>query len=133
MAKRSYQKEKELPKKTNFLFPKSSGQDFGEQKNFSKLSELGQSIISKFVKDNQEKELKLKKKGEEIISYKYSKPTPKYNPWKFSNHIIKEFSTPTGDKIHSFKTEQKRKFLIQEPFRIPKSIGENFEKSVKLI
>jgi hypothetical protein len=133
MAKRSYQKVKDLPKQRDFVFPSSSGHDFGEQKNLSKLSELGHSIISKFVKDNQEKESTLKKKEEEIVKYKYSKPEPKYNPWKFSNHIIKEFSIPSGDKIHSFKTEPKRKFLIQEPFRIPKSTGDNFEKSVKLI
>jgi hypothetical protein len=133
MAKRSYEKEKDLPKQTNFVYAKSCGHEFGEQKNLSKLSELGRSIVSKFVKENQEKESQLKKKEEDIVAYKYSKPPPKYNPWKFSNHIINEFSTPTGDKIHSFKTEPKRKFLIQEPFKIPKRTGDNFEKSVKLI
>jgi hypothetical protein len=133
MADRSYQKEKDLPTHKNFLYAKSNGGQFGDQKDLSKLSELGRNIVSKFMKENQEKESQLKKKEEEIVTHKYSKPDPKFNPWKFSNHIIAEFSKPTVDKIHSFKTEPKKKKLIQEPFKIPKRTGNFFETSVKLI
>ena len=133
MVKRSFEKEKELPQHKNFAYAKSRGSDFGESKDLSKLSELGQSIISKFMKENEIKETTLKKKEEEIEKYKHRKHQVVVNPWMSANHIITEFSKPVGDKVVFYKKEPKRKFLIQEPFRRPKRDGEFFESGVKLI
>ena len=37
-----------------------------------------------------------------------------------------EFSIPRADEIHSFRVSKRRKFLIQEPYRIPKKEGDYF-------
>ena len=37
-----------------------------------------------------------------------------------------EFSIPHADEIHSFTVSKPRKFLIQEPYRIPKKEGDYF-------
>jgi hypothetical protein len=133
MVKRSYIKEKELPKQKDFCYTSNIGKEFGENKSMSGLSNLGQTIITRFVKENEVKEQKLKDREHEIDSIRHSKPLPEYNPWKFSNHIIKEFSVAPADKVHSFKKEKKPKFLITDPFRRPKRDGDYIEKGVKLI
>ena len=75
----------------------------------------------------------LKKKEEDLYKLKHSKPEPKVNSWKFSNHILEEFGKYEADLVHSFTEEKKKKFLIEEPYKIPKKEGDYFEKGVKLI
>ncbi len=132
MVKRSFTKEKELPMKRDFGYAKSTGKEFGAA-NMNTMGNLGRSIIEKFVSDNKIRETKLLSKEEEIEKFRVSKPTPQFNPWKFSNHIIEEFSKFPADKIHSYKKYPKEKFLITEPFRIPKKEGDYFESKLKII
>jgi hypothetical protein len=97
------------------------------------MSELGRNIISKFIKENENKETRLKQKEDEIENYRHSKPTIQYNTWKNSYNIISEFSKFPGDKVHSFRHEKKDNNYIQGPLKIPKKIGDFFEKTIKLI
>jgi hypothetical protein len=83
------------------------------------------------MKDNEDKIKISKEKEEEIYKYKHSKPPVELNPWKFTNHPLKEFSTIPADKVHSFKNNPKPKFLIEEPFRRPSNYGDYFEKEMK--
>ena len=139
MTKRSFTKEKDLPTKKNFAYTCNYGKEFsesnksGKNEDFSNLSEIGRSIITRFVKENEIRENKLKEKEEEYFEYKHSKAQVNYNPWKCSNHIIEEFSRPPGDKVVSYKKEPKKKFLIDKPFLRPKRDGDYFEKGVKII
>lgn len=85
------------------------------------------------MKENKQKETLLKEKEEEVYKYKHSRPPLNLNTWKFSNHVIEEFSAPPGDKTHLFRKEKKPTYLINEPFRRPKRDGDHFQKGVKLI
>lgn len=71
------------------------------------LSPLGQSIIEKFVQDNITKENKMNQIEQRILEYQHTKRPLQLNPWKNSFHIIKEFSLPPLDKLHSFKIVNK--------------------------
>ena len=130
MVPRSYTKSRDLPLKRDVWPTHAVGTEFDEHlkqtKSLANLSVAGQKIIDKFVKDNTKNEEKMREREKEIWEYKHSKPEIQYNPWKPSNHIITEFSVPPGDKIHSFRVEPKRKFLIQEPYLVNKRDGDYF-------
>jgi len=128
---RSFIKANELKKK-DFAYTNHHGGEFGEAK-INSLSELGRSIVSRFIKENESKESTIKLKDEEYFKYKHSKPLVNYNSWKFSNHVIEEFSKCPGDDIYAFKPWPKSKNLISQPFKRPKRDGEFFEKGIKLI
>jgi hypothetical protein len=70
---------------------------------------------------------------QEIEKYRKSKPDPFLNPWKFSNHVMGEFSMIPADKVHSFIKEKKPKCLIEDPFKIPSKYGNYFERDLKII
>lgn len=130
MVKRSYTKTVDLPLKKDIIPTHAVGMEFDEHvktnRSISKLSPYGEELISKFVKENTERENSLRQKEKELWEYKHSKPLPNINPWKPANHVITEFSVPPGDKIHSFRVEKKKEFLIKEPFLIPKKDGDYF-------
>ena len=130
MIKRSYEKIKDLPLQKDIKPGHGVGREFDElvkeNKDLSKLSTYGDKLIKKFIKENNNREKTLRKKEEELWEYRHSKPPLNINPWKPANHVITEFSVPPGDKIHSFRVEKKKPFLIQEPFRIPKKDGDYF-------
>jgi hypothetical protein len=130
MADRSFIKEKDL--KNKFMkYTRAIGDEFGNNK--SVLSDLGNRIINKFVKDNNKKEEIMLNQESELEKIRKSKPKPIMNPWKFSNHLIGEFSICPVDKIHSFEKEKKVKNLVEEPFRIPSKYGNYFEKDFKIL
>jgi hypothetical protein len=131
MVKRSYEKEKEFMFHSDFKKPKAVGSEFGDNK--AVLSRMGSSIITKFIEVNKTKEGILRHKEEELDQHRKSKPQPYINPWKYSNHIIGEFSVNPADKVHSFKKEKKKKFLIEDPFYRPSDYGNYFEKDLKII
>ena len=69
--------------------------------------------------------------NKKLKGYYHSKPHYEFNPWKFSNHIIKEFNRPPADKIHIFCSDIKDKpKYITKPFRRPKIYGDYFEKNI---
>ena len=137
LCKRSYEKETELPQKSNFVCRKLYGHNIDKYPNIKKdiytsildLGKEGKRIISKYIKDNDEKEKKIKEKEDFIYKYFHSKPPVEYNPWKFSNHIIKEFCQTPVDNVHSFShpLEPKPKYMVK-PFRRPKDNGDYFEQ-----
>lgn len=131
LTKKSYTKQSELKYK-EFVPTNSFGKEFGDT-GTNNLSQLGKKIIETFINDNKEKLQKLKEKEEEIYRIKHSKPPLQLNPWKPYNKIKGEFGQYPIDQVHSFRKERKKKFLIEEPFRIPKKDGEYFEKIVKVI
>ncbi len=107
------------------------GREFGDSK--STLSELGSSIINKFVTDNKNKIEQMQQQENDIDKYRKSKPEPFINPWKNSKHPIGEFNIIPCDKVHSFTKEKKPKYLIEEPFKIPSKYGKYLEHDIKII
>ena len=137
LCKRSYEKEIDLPQKSNFVCRRLIGHNINKYPNIKKdiytsilgLGKDGKKIISKYIKDNDEKEKKIKEKEDYIYKYFHSKPPVEYNSWKFSNHIIKEFCKTPVDNVHSFAhpMEPKPKYMVK-PFRRPKENGDYFEQ-----
>lgn len=125
-SERSFVKEKDLKYK-NVKYTNSSGKDFGSPK-MNSLSELGNSIISKFIKDNEEKERLLLQKEEDIEKYKKSKHELDLNKWKYNNKFSKDFDKVKIDTVYYFKKDPKPNYLIKDPFKIPKKDGDYFEK-----
>ena len=48
------------------------------------------------------------------------------NKWKNTYHQIESFGKYEIDKVHSFRHDKPKKFLITQPFRRPKIDGEYF-------
>ena len=98
------------------------------------MGKLGREVISKFIKDNQKIQRQMAKTEEEVYKYYHNKPPLRLNPWKFSNHIIKEFSIYPGDQIHSFRKEKpiKPSYMV-EPFRRPKDNGDYFDPHIGIL
>ena len=92
---------------------------------------MGKRIILKFIKDNEEKDKIIEEKKDFINKYFNSKPPGNYNPWKFSNHIIKEFCKTPVDKVYSFShmMEPKPNYMTK-PFRRPKVNGDYFDNNI---
>ena len=73
-------------------------------------------------------------KERQIFDYMHSKRIIKKNPWKYSNHIIEEFSRPKIDEIYKPRVEIKRKYdYTTEPFYRPKEKGDYFDKHIGII
>ena len=139
LCKRSYEKEINLPQKKNFVCRKLFGHYINKYPNIKQsfdssilnLDKDGKKIISNNIKDNEEKEKKLKEKDNFIFKYLHSKPPVEYNPWKFSNHIIKHFSIAPVDNVYSFSNEFKPKPKnMLKPFRRPKDYGDYFDTNI---
>ena len=138
LCRRSYEKEKDLPQKKIFFCKKLYNDYLNKFPNIKsslpssvKLGKLGKKIISYYIKDNEEKEKIMNQKDDYIYKYFHSKPYIEYNKWKFSNHIINEFSRSPSDKIHSFSSEIKEKpKYLAKPFRRPKIYGDYLDKNI---
>jgi hypothetical protein len=130
MTKRSYEKTKALPKQKDFIPTNGCGTYFDDHiknnRSIAALGRYGDSLIRKFIEENQRREKILKEKEKDLWEYKHSKPKVFYNTWKPTNNRMGEFMSYPIDKIHSFKQPQKKRFLIKEPFRIPKKDGDYF-------
>jgi len=139
LCKRSYEKEVDLPQKKNFVCRRLFGHNINRYPNMKSslfdsivnLDKNGKRIIGKYIKDNEKREKILKEKDDYIFKYLHSKPPVEYNTWKYSNHIIKEFSRPPVDKVHSFAADIKPtpKYMTK-PFRRPKENGDYFDKNI---
>ena len=82
--------------------------------------------MNKLINDHNKKEKEDKENEEKIWKYKHSKPPLEISGWLPFNHVKEEFSVFPADDIHSFSKEPKKKFLIEEPFLIPKKEGDYF-------
>ena len=139
LCKKSYEKEKELPQKKDFVCRNLSGDYINKYPNIRssltppnvKLGKIGKRIISYYIKNNNKNEKIMNEKDEYLYKYYHSKPYFESNPWKFSNHIIKEFNKVIIDKINSYSLEiqEKPKYMVK-PFRRPKIYGDYFDKNV---
>lgn len=137
MVKRSYAKPDSFLYKRDIYPTYAPGTEFSQHEKTNKhlmtLGSLGRNIIDKFTNQNSDLERRMRETEKSIWEYRHSKPPLDLNKWKWSNHLINEFSVSPGDKIHSFRVEKKKPFLIQEPYRIPKKEGDYFEPRVKLV
>lgn len=90
--------------------------------------------MTTFIEQNNKLEDQLRNKEKLIFQYMHSKPPVILNPWKKSNHVIKEFSIPPLDKIYSFKidTRPKPSYTVK-PFRRPKDNGDYFDKHIGIL
>ena len=98
------------------------------------LTNDGKRMITQFIKENKKVENALITNENNFFSYLHSKPPLELNKWKFSNHIIKQFSVPQLDKIYSFRTDKppKPKYMTK-PFRRPKIYGDYFYKNIGIL
>ena len=142
LCERSYQKEKLLPLKRDFTCRRLWNYELNKFPNTkSSLNEAtqnlapsGKKLIKVFINENDKREQKIKNDEEKLYIYKHSKPPIQLNSWKFSNHVIEEFSRPKADDIHGFREEIKRKYQITlEPFRRPKEQGDYFDKNIGIL
>ena len=139
LCKRSYEKEINLPQKKNFVCRKLFGDNIRQYPNIKQskkastidLGKMGKRIILKYIKNNEEKEKIIEEKKDYIYKYLHSKPPVKYNPWKFSNHVIEEFCRTPVDKVYSFShlMEPTPKYMTK-PFRRPKIYGDYFDNNI---
>ena len=139
LCRKSYEKENELPQKKDFVCRNLSGDYINKYPNIRssltppnvKLGKIGKRIISYYIKNNNKNEKIMNEKDEYLYKYYHSKPYFESNPWKFSNHIIKEFNKVIIDKINSYSLEiqEKPKYMVK-PFRRPKIYGDYFDKNV---
>lgn len=95
------------------------------------LTLAGKTMMTKFIETNKKIENALRTNEKNFFIYMHSKPPLELNKWKFSNHIINEFSTPKLDKIYSFRVDKKLapKYMTK-PFRRPKIYGDYFDKNI---
>ena len=111
MCERSYQKVKLLPLKKDFTCRKLYNYELNKFPNnktdishaMKNLSNSGKKLIKVFINENDKREQKSRDEEERLYRYKHSKPPLQLNSWKFSNHVIEEFSRPKADEIHSFR------------------------------
>ena len=142
LCPRSYQKEKLLPLKKGFICKKLWNHELNKFPNnqftieeaTKNLAPFGKKLIEIFINDNDKKEKNEKLKEEKLYALKHSKRPLKLNPWKFSNHVIEEFSRPKGDEIYGYRESKKRKYTYTvEPFRRPKENGDLFDKHIGIL
>ena len=98
------------------------------------LTKPGKKIIAKFIEQHDKKEQKNREEEEKLYTYKHSKPPLKLNPWKFSNHVIEEFSRPKIDEVYTPKEMIKPKYQYTvDPFRRPGDYGDYFDKHIGIL
>ena len=98
------------------------------------LSPSGKKLLKVFINEYDKGEKKKRDDEQKLYIYKHSKPPIQYNSWKFSNHIIEEFSRPKADEIHGFREKIKTKYPYNaEPFRRPKEVGDYFDKNIGIL
>ena len=98
------------------------------------LTNHGKKMIRTFIGQYVKTEQKIRDDEEKLFKYKHSKPPLKLNQWKYSNHIIKEFSRPKIDEIYTPRDEIKPKYQYTvEPFRRPGDNGDYFDKHIGIL
>ena len=141
-CERSYSKEKTFLTEHNMVCRNLIGRDFNKYPNIEKkidevtkgLTFSGKNLMSKFMNNNKKTENDLRNNENNFFIYTHSKPPLELNKWKFSNHIINEFSTPKLDKVYSFRVEKKpQPNYMTKPFRRPKIDGDYFDKHIGII
>ena len=141
-CERSYSKEKTFLTEHNMVCRDLIGRDFNKYPNIEKkvdevtkgLTFSGKNLMSKFMNNNKKMENALRNNENNFFIYTHSKPPLELNKWKFSNHIIYEFSTPKLDKVYSFRVEKKpQPNYLTKPFRRPKIDGDYFDKHIGII
>ena len=112
-------------------FNKYPNREKNIDKSVKGLTLAGKTMMTKFIETNKKIENALRTNEKNFFIYKHSKPPLELNKWKFSNHIINEFSTPKLDKIYSFRVDKKLapKYMTK-PFRRPKIYGDYFDKNI---
>lgn len=98
------------------------------------LTLSGKNMIITFMKNHKNLENKLRRNDKNFFIYTHSKPPLDLNKWKFSNHIINEFSTPKLDKVYSFRVDKKpQPKYMTKPFKRPKIDGDYFDKHIGIL
>ena len=142
LCARSYQKEKLLPLKKDFFckrlcnyeLNKFPNNQFTVDEAIKNLAPYGKKLITMFINDNDKKEQKQKDDEEKMYNYKHSKHPLNLNQWKYSNHVIEEFSRPKVDEIYGFREPKKQKYAYTvDPFRRPKEQGDLFDKHIGIL
>ena len=142
MCDKTYSKEKDLPTGHDLVCRNLVGREFHNNPNRERsLSEAvngltndGKKMITQFIQENKKVENALITNENNFFNYLHSKPPLDLNKWKFSNHIIKQFSVPELDKIYSFRTDKppKPKYMTK-PFGRPKIYGDYFDKNIGIL
>ena len=102
-----------------------------KEKALEKLTKTGKKTLNIFIDENEKLEKYLRDKEKALFEYYHSKPPLKLNTWKFSNHIMTEFSPFKADLVHSFIRQKKPKPLyMTDVYRIPKKEGGLFDKHI---
>ena len=131
-----------LPQKKNFICRKLLNDEinkFPEEKinkteAIKGLSSPGKKMMRTFISQFERTEQKIRDDEKKLFKYKHSKPPLKLNPWKYSNHVINEFSRPKIDEVYTPREEIRPKYTYTvEPFRRPGDHGDYFDKHIGII
>ena len=142
LCERTYYKEKNLPTGHNMVCRNLVGREFHDNPNRERsineavkgLTKEGKKMLTTFIETNKQVEKDLITNENNFFSYMHSKPPLELNKWKFSNHIIKQFSVPELDKIYSFRIDKRPKpKYMTKPFRRPKIDGDYFDKNIGIL
>ena len=142
LCPRSYQKEKLLPLKKDFICKKLYNYEINKFPNnkftidesVNNLAPYGKNLIRIFMNENDKREQKQRADEEKLYIFKHSKPPLNLNPWKFSNHVIGEFSRFKADEIYGYREKKKVKYAYTvDPFRRPKEQGDLFDKHIGIL
>ena len=142
LCERTYIKEHNLPFKKPFIcrklvndeinhFPKEKSNVAETTKN---MTFSGKNIITTFINQYEKNEQRKRDEEERLYKYKHSKPPLRLNPWKYSNHVIGEFSRPKIDDVYTPKEKIKPKYQYTvDPFRRPGDHGDYFDKHIGIL
>lgn len=135
MCDRSFEKEKNLPKKKDFYCYKLYSDYIDKYPNNKiKLSEStkglapnGKRIMTKFIKKFQKKEEQYHLKDKMLFELCHSKLPVELNSWKVGRLIPRELNNVPLDLVYSFnKIIPPKPSYMANPFRRPKDKGNYF-------
>ena len=134
---RYFEKQQNMLNGNNFVCRNLYSEDFSNplinNKNLHSLSPIGQSIINRFITENENKENELRKKENDYINYLHTKKSLNINQWKYNGNKNDYFSIFPSSQVNSNMKDIKPKKLINIPFKIPKKTGTFFDKNIKLL
>lgn len=118
----------------NYELNKYPNQKSSVTEAIENLAPYGKKLIKMFINENDKREQKSIDEEELLFKIKHSKPPLNLNTWKFSNHVIEEFSRPKADEVHGFREKVKTKYpYTVDPFRRPKDQGDYFDKHIGIL
>ena len=142
LSKRSFEKEKDLPSKKNFVCRKLYQDEFDKRiygkpreinESYCPLTSLGNSIIGSFIEENKKLE-NLKFKKEKLhyqLLHSKKKEEKKIIPnWRYSHKPGTNFEKFKADDIYGYNIPKVNNKWLEGPWLAPKQVGTYFDHDI---